>query len=630
MLMRMIGCSGRTRFGAIVMATAGLLMILPVGPTLHAQDDWTLSEEFGSTYARLRFVEGHITVRRVQEGLVVEAADLNTPLAPGDVIETSGGRAEISLADGSTVWLDDASRLELRTLADLDSRYERTNLLVLDRGTLRVDVEEAYDKGRAFRVDTEGGSVQFLSAGSFRVDADGPVTTVSSFRGVAEVMADAGNVLVRTGERSTVRPGRIPSSPRPFNTARLDDFDRFCQERLEAYLRPGSEAPADDLEGNIQDALPEEVRPHYRELSSYGSWQYVTPYGWVWHPVYTGSWGPYWNGYWTWFPTGWIWVSYDPWGWAPYRYGRWDHVGTIGWVWIPGRVWRGAWVGFAVGRSHLGWSALNYYNRPVFHDVTIVNVVNVRAGRLNPRGWRFAPVGRIAERGFRTVRADRLPVDTEFVLSGRLPRFNPKDVARQPDGSRMLQERTRRERSPFPGASPDGKPKPFRATEGRETRTGPGRSIAHPRREAPRPTQAAPRSQGPATVGPDRRTPAGPRPGLRVPTGTPPPRVGRESPAPSSRPGNPAVKQGSATGPRRVAPPPPRPGGSRPGSVVEQLFEKARGERLKAQGRPGGERARVPDQPHRERPRAQGRPGSKPERPAPKPPPPPPRKQDKD
>jgi hypothetical protein len=597
---------GRRRVGGVMAAAAGLLLLLPGTASPRAEEGLPVAEEYGSTYARLRYTEGGTTIRRVQQGLILEDAQANAPLVPGDRIETAGGRAEIVLADGATVWLEVGSLVELRTLADVNNRYDRTNLLVLEDGTIRIEAVETGDGALDFRVDTEAGSVRLLSAGSFRIDADGSVTTVSSFSGVAEILGDAGTVLVRSGERSTVRPGRVPAAPRPFNTARLDDFDRFCQDRLAAYLRPG-DAYDPDREEAIQEELPPEVRPHYNELSVYGSWHYLSPYGWVWHPVYAGSWGPYLRGYWTWCPTGWVWVSYDPWGWAPYRYGRWDFVASVGWFWIPGRVWRGAWVGFAVGRSYLGWCPLNYYNRPVFHDLTIVNVINVRPGRLDPRGWRFVPVGRIADRGLRTVRADRLPPDTDLVLTGRLPRFDPREVARRPEAGRGLQETVRRQDAWLPAAGTPRRAVPFRELErvapGRSPATRPAPSIGsrvpRPRlqdaRPAPvpaRPGRVSDLRRGSADR-PASRNPGGLRPAPRRPEAVVPRPTGSQrqpSALPPPRPRAPQAGPASPAGPRRVAPP-SRPGDRSRGHAVERLFERARGETIR--GRPGPPRQRM-------------------------------------
>ena len=125
-----------------------------------------------------------------------------------------------------------------------------------------------------FQIDTEAGSIYLLSAGVFRIDAVGETTTVSSYGGVAEFSGDAGSVLVRSGQRSSVQSGQSPSYPRRFNTQREDEFDRFCTERSGAYLRQGGS------EGYDED-LPEEIRPYAPELSFYGTWRTIPTYGLV-------------------------------------------------------------------------------------------------------------------------------------------------------------------------------------------------------------------------------------------------------------------------------------------------------------------------------------------------------------
>ncbi|OLD64736.1 MAG: hypothetical protein AUI47_04525 [Acidobacteria bacterium 13_1_40CM_2_68_5] len=285
----------------MILAAGALSGLFLGGPVIPALAD---DADLGSTYGRVRFLEGDLSVQRTGQGEVSEGT-LNSPVTPGDRLTTSDGRAEIGLADGAVLWLDGGTRLDVRNLADIGNRYDSTDLLALEGGVLRLEVPEFDSKTRSYRVDTEAGSVYLLSGGSFRIEIDDGSTTLYSFRGVAELSGDDGSVLVRTGERSSVQSGRIPSDPRRFNMARLDDFDRFVESRQEAYLRHDSgEAPQD-----IVEEVPNEVHPYLNELSYYGSWRSVPDYGWVWRPVYSGSWGPYVNGYWTWCPTGWVWVS---------------------------------------------------------------------------------------------------------------------------------------------------------------------------------------------------------------------------------------------------------------------------------------------------------------------------------
>lgn len=471
-------------------------------------------EDSGATYGRVRYLDGALTIEQTSEGEVVDGT-INTPVAAGDRALTIGGRAEIELADSSVVWMDADSRVEFRTLADIQNRHERTNLLALTQGSIRVESRDPEDPDAVFQIDTEAGSIYLLSGGVFRIDAVGETTTVSSYGGVAEFSGDGGSVLVRSGQRSSVQSDQSPSYPRRFNTQREDEFDRFCTERSGAYLHQGADEPYDE-------DLPEEVRPYAPELSFYGTWRTIPTYGRVWRPHYAGVWSPYHHGYWSWSHRSWVWVSYDPWGWAPYHYGRWDYAGDIGWFWVPGAVWSGAWVSFAVGPSYIGWCPLNYWNVPVFHEVWIVNRPTVSVGRLDPRGWRFVPSGRFAQRGVDTIvlRGDRLPRNTDLVVTQRLPQFDPRVIARRPERASSLVDAARRTRvAPPVSQAPGGALASFRAAERRVARGPIARSAATRPKSEPAPgqvtrvprarthpgtTASVPRVSGPSHQSPDR------------------------------------------------------------------------------------------------------------------------------
>src|SRR5262245_39092681 len=208
-----------SRIGALSVAVGALLSV--AGGGVAAQQGRYDDPEAGSVYARVRYLEGSMVLQRSDDGQVVQAT-INDPVVPGDRLTTEDGRAEIGLSDGSTVWVDRDTRLDVRSLADLDNRYESSNLLALEDGVLRIDAVDTDNKSRTFRVDSEAGSVYLLSGGVFRIEIRQGVATVYSFRGVAELSGDEGSVLVRSGERSSVQIGRLPSEPRNFNTARLD------------------------------------------------------------------------------------------------------------------------------------------------------------------------------------------------------------------------------------------------------------------------------------------------------------------------------------------------------------------------------------------------------------------------
>jgi len=603
-------------------------------------------DENGTTYARVRYVDGALTIEQVSEGEVVEGL-VNSPVVAGDRAATTGGLAEIELADSSIVWMDSDTRLEFKSLADVQNRYERTNLLALAQGSIRVESRDPGDPDAVFQIDTEAGSIYLLSAGTFRIDAGGAITTVSSLGGVAEFSGDGGSVLIRSGQRSSVQSGRNPSNPRSFNTQRLDDFDRFCVDRADAYLHQGDD-------GTYDENLPEEIHPYATELSLYGTWHTIPTYGMVWRPHYAGVWSPYHHGYWSWCRHSWVWVSHDPWGWAPYHYGRWDYAADLGWFWMPGAVWSGGWVSFAVGPSYIGWSPLNYWNVPVFHDVWVVNRPTVSVGRLDPRGWQFVPSGRFGQRGSDTVmvRGDRLPRNTDLVVTQRLPQFDPRVMAKQPERAVGLVDVARRTRVAPPIAQdPGGSLANFRAIERRAPRrpTGPP-AMTRPRPQAvPDVTPSGEPGQGMISRPGPRITPParGGTPSSRAPTQAPlttipsrPARHGEPGRGEFHRPpetradGRP--KKADATDEDRApsAPTPPAGAPDRPrGRTMERLFEGSRtkdsaGPAAPPPGRPNAPRPNPPRASEPQRPTPSPRATTSPRRvpskkqPAPSPPPP--------
>ena len=100
----------------------------------------------------------------------------------------------------------------------------------------------------------------------------------------------------------------------------------------------------------------------YNSLSPYGSWVYVTDYGWCWQPtiaVTHHGWRPYLHGgRWFYSDVGWYWHSDYSWGWAPFHYGRWYCAPRVGWVWTPDYTWGPSWVTWRRSRDYCGWAPL--------------------------------------------------------------------------------------------------------------------------------------------------------------------------------------------------------------------------------------------------------------------------------
>jgi len=120
----------------------------------------------------------------------------------------------------------------------------------------------------------------------------------------------------------------------------------------------GTAGPSGPAWGPGPDASVE-VSFFYGDLSPYGHWFQVSPYGWVWAPHGTAAdWRPYTVGRWVYTSYGWTWVSEWRWGWAPFHYGRWVWHPPQGWIWVPGDVWAPAWVTWRYGPGWVGWAPL--------------------------------------------------------------------------------------------------------------------------------------------------------------------------------------------------------------------------------------------------------------------------------
>jgi len=311
--------------------------------TLHAQDETY-------RYAYLSHVEGEVSLQRASEP-EPESGSLNVPILPGDRIWTrASSRAEIRFGSGLVVHLSEGAKLDFVA-------NDSETILRLWSGSAILAIPDVADASGALRVDSPAGSIRPTREGSYRIDVEGgDAVTLSVERGSAELASSLGTVLVQSGETSYATPSDPPSIPVKFNTARLDEFDRWSESR---------EARRARTEDIVVRSLPHQVQSYAYDLSDHGDWYQEPDYGYVWYPRVSVGWAPYTYGRWGYTHWGHTWISSEPWGWAPYHYGRWG-FGHRGWYWIPGATWGPAWVSFGIGPTWVGWSPLGYHNRPVF------------------------------------------------------------------------------------------------------------------------------------------------------------------------------------------------------------------------------------------------------------------------
>jgi hypothetical protein len=298
------------------------------------------------TPAYVAVVDGSATLERDGK---IENAPLNMPLLSGDRLRTTDGRVEVRFADGGRLHLD--SRTSLDVLSD--------ELVRLGDGRIRLAVQRAYQVN--YRVDSPVGSVRITQPGEYRVaiihgDREAQLE-LSVIRGAGEIFTEQGTTLVRSGERANSSAGLIPSHAYAYNSAYMDEFDRWSEMQRGTVYTATSES---------SQYLPSDMGGYASTFDQYGDWRYQQSYGYVWYPRVAVGWRPYYYGRWAPYPTyGWTWITADPFGYPTHHYGRWG-ISAGAWFWIPSHYWGPAYVSWAYAPSYVSWCPLGWNNAAVF------------------------------------------------------------------------------------------------------------------------------------------------------------------------------------------------------------------------------------------------------------------------
>ena len=319
---------------------------------------------------RVSMIGGDVSVRRAGSKEWEKAA-LNLPLVEGDRLATGArSRVEIQIDARNFVRLGEYATLDIVTLR------EEGVALSLPEGTATLRLARFDPDREYFEIDAPRTTLAAEQKGSYRLDVaqNGNVRATVRDGGRARLYSDTSGFTLRDGRNAelvyhnSAEDGDWElSAARPF-----DDWDTWVNER-ESYL-------ASRLRHERRDRYYDNYVWGAEELDVYGDWVNTGEYGYVWRPHVTvinnyDNWAPYRYGSWRWVsPYGWTWVGDEPWGWAPYHYGRWVYVNNY-WCWAPrgyahyGRRswWRPAlvaFVSFGDGYNHnVCWYPLGYHQR---------------------------------------------------------------------------------------------------------------------------------------------------------------------------------------------------------------------------------------------------------------------------
>jgi hypothetical protein len=309
-------------------------------------DPYTNQDDENGSYGYIRVVEGSATLMQAGSGDRVPA-EINQPLMVGDRIQVAdGAKVEIILADRNMVRLDGGSELLLEHLAASPDANDRATVLRLLEGDVQLVVSTDSLGDELPRLDTPNATVYPQDFGNYRIAADqGGWSEVTVRRGKAQVVTDDGSENVLAGEQAVIEDG-------------IDVRDATGYDGLERWAQRLDQ----DYQSDELSSVDPDLRYSAAPLNRYGSWVTVEGASY-WRPRVGSDWRPYTDGRWVYTPSGMTWVSAEPWGWVPSHYGSWDYITGYGWLWQPGYVYAPAWVYWYWGPSYTGWCPMGYYTR---------------------------------------------------------------------------------------------------------------------------------------------------------------------------------------------------------------------------------------------------------------------------
>lgn len=305
---------------------------IPSDPTAYSIDNEGEDEpEVTARVGRVSFLTGEARIKRIGSD-DWERVVLNLPIVEGDEIATDkGARLEIQFDKYQHVRLAENAFLKMVTLRD------NAVAVSLSLGSMTVRIR-ALDKDGSFEIDAPRTTIAIQKAGAYRVDAgregDSEIRVAATDDGEARVYSENAGFLLRNG-----RSSRIFIEGARTGEWEMADASTFSDEFGDWSAARDAEI-AKRLDSSYYGKYYDDDIYGADDLSSEGEWIDIPGYGNVWRPYASTisryvDWSPYRYGTWRWMsPYGWIWVNDEPWGWATYHHGRWFYYSGR-WLWSP-------------------------------------------------------------------------------------------------------------------------------------------------------------------------------------------------------------------------------------------------------------------------------------------------------
>ncbi len=339
--------STQTKGIKLGLALSSLALLATVPSWADRSYDSGYDSGYDSSYSYARVVEGPATV--IAHDGSRESVDHHQPILVGDRLWVPhNSRMEVILSDRTMLRLEGESELYFDRIAFSSDSQDRESVLRLVEGNVQLVVPD-YALGDTLpQFETMNATIYLHREGSFRVAAGRNGWTELVVReGLAELVTDNGSLLVHAGEKG-VAEGRWP---------RLDLRNADYRDSLERWGdRLTEEAALAEL-GYVDEPLRYAAAP----LAHHGAWVSIGSRR-AWRPRVEVSWRPYHRGHWRHTPVGLTWVSNDPWGHVTHHYGSWDYVSGYGWVWYPGPTYAPARVHWYWGPDYVGWCPSGFYS----------------------------------------------------------------------------------------------------------------------------------------------------------------------------------------------------------------------------------------------------------------------------